>query len=103
MVTDYAYALIKKYPGKQYCLRGDDYDGLEWLDDSPKPTREELDAAYLEVRKEDEAARPAKEALEAKRARKPSVQEQLEIMEELGFDEWRKQMQMISQEVVNGK
>lgn len=87
---------MKKYPGKQFALRGDDYDGLEWLDDSPKPSREELDAAYLEVRKEDEAHRLATEHLEKRRAEKPGLQEQLEMMEELGFDEWRKQMQAIN-------
>jgi len=97
MVTDYAYALIKKYPGKQYCLRGDDYDGLEWLDDSLKPTREELDAAYLEARKEDEDHRLATEHLEKRRAEKPSVQEQLEMMEELGFEGWLKAMQAINE------
>ena len=96
MVTDYAYVLMKKYAGKQYCLHGEDYDGLIWMDDSPKPTREELDAAYLEVREEDGNRRLANEHLDKRRAEKPSAQEQLEMMEELGFDGWLKQMQAIN-------
>lgn len=96
MQTDYAYTLMKKYPGKQFVLYGDDYAGLSWLDGSQKPTKEELDAAYLEVREEDEAKRLATAYLEKRRAEKPGLQEQLEMMEELGFEGWRNQMQAIN-------
>ena len=33
-------------PGEQWVLRGDSYDGLEWMDTTPKPTLEELEAAW---------------------------------------------------------
>lgn len=37
-------------PGAQWTLNGDDYDGLDWLDDGcPKPTEDELVAAWPAV------------------------------------------------------
>jgi hypothetical protein len=32
-----------------WSLDGDDYEGLEWLDDSPKPTKKALEALWPEV------------------------------------------------------
>ena len=36
-------------PGAAWTLNGDDYAGLTWLDDSPKPTQAELDAGWPQV------------------------------------------------------
>ena len=36
-------------PGASWSLNGDDYDGLDWQDDSPKPTLAEIEAAWPEV------------------------------------------------------
>jgi len=36
-------------PGTRWNLDGDDYSGLEWLDDSPKPTRKTLEDAWPQV------------------------------------------------------
>jgi hypothetical protein len=41
--------LNKNYAGAEWLLNGDDYDGLEWLDDSPKPTEKELKAQWADV------------------------------------------------------
>jgi hypothetical protein len=49
MSVDYAAVLVANYPGAQWALNGDNYDGLTWLDDSPKPTQAELDAAWPQV------------------------------------------------------
>ena len=46
---DIALILSDKYPNTQWVLDGDDYEGLEWLDDSPKPTKKALEAAWPEV------------------------------------------------------
>lgn len=46
---DIAAILSEKYPGAQWSLNGDDYEGLEWLDESPKPTEPELEALWPEV------------------------------------------------------
>jgi len=45
-MTDYAAVLNAIRPGTAWSLDGDDYDGLNWLDDSPKPTRKTLDDAW---------------------------------------------------------
>jgi hypothetical protein len=45
-MLDYALILTINYVGKQWTLAGDDYDGLTWLDSSPKPTQAELDALW---------------------------------------------------------
>jgi len=47
---DYAAILHAIRPGTKWQLDGDDYSGLTWLDDSPKPTQAELDAAWPSLR-----------------------------------------------------
>lgn len=49
MSVDYPAVLVANYSGKQWTMNGDTYDGLTWLDDSPKPTQAELDAAWPQV------------------------------------------------------
>ena len=46
---DIAAILTDKYPGALWSLNGDDYEGLEWLDDSPKPTKKALEGLWPEV------------------------------------------------------
>jgi hypothetical protein len=45
-MIDYTLILSINYVGKQWTLNGDSYDGLNWLDASPKPTQAELDALW---------------------------------------------------------
>jgi hypothetical protein len=45
-MINYALILTINYVGKQWSLSGNSYDGLEWLDISPKPTQAELDALW---------------------------------------------------------
>jgi len=49
MSTDYPAVLMANYPGAQWTLNGDTYDGLTWLDDTPQPTQAELEAAWPAV------------------------------------------------------
>ena len=49
MNIDYSAVLTANYPNSQWKLNGDTYEGLDWLDDSPKPTQAELDAAWPQV------------------------------------------------------
>jgi hypothetical protein len=56
-MTDYPAVLNAIRPGAQWTLNGDDYAGLTWLDDSPKPTQAELDAAWPQVQYDREHAR----------------------------------------------
>jgi len=48
-MTDYAAVLTAIRPGAAWSLDGDDYAGLTWLDDSPKPTKKTLDDAWPQV------------------------------------------------------
>jgi hypothetical protein len=55
-MTDYAAVLTANYPGSEWNLNGDNYDGLTWLSDTPKPTQEELDAAWPQVQYQQQRA-----------------------------------------------
>jgi hypothetical protein len=46
---DIVAILTARFPGSDWVLSGDDYSGLEWLSDSPKPTENELEALWPEV------------------------------------------------------
>ena len=48
-MIDYAAVLTANYPGTQWSLDGNEYDGLTWLDSTPKPTQAELDAQWPAV------------------------------------------------------
>jgi len=52
MKPDYAAVLQAVRPGAEWFLDGDDYEGLTWLDGSPKPSQAELDAAWPQVQYE---------------------------------------------------
>ena len=49
-MTDYIAVLTSEYPDAEWLLSGYTYDGLTWISDSPKPSQEELDAAWPAVR-----------------------------------------------------
>jgi hypothetical protein len=51
-MIDLSAILLAKYPGAAWSLNGDDYSGLDWLDDSPKPSQKELEALWPEVQYE---------------------------------------------------
>jgi hypothetical protein len=48
-MIDYTAILSANYAGTQWTLNGDTYDGLTWLDETPKPTQAELDAQWPQV------------------------------------------------------
>jgi len=49
--------LSSKYAGSEWTLSGDDYTGLTWLSDTPKPTKKALEALWAEVQYETAYAR----------------------------------------------
>lgn len=57
---DIANILTRRYAGAEWTLNGDDYTGLTWLSDTPKPTEAELEALWLEVQEEIAAEAQAK-------------------------------------------
>ena len=64
-MIDYAAVLTANYPDALWTLDGDNYDGLTWLSDSPKPSQAELDAAWPAVQQAQADVVAAKEAARA--------------------------------------
>jgi hypothetical protein len=60
MMIDYVAILIKHYSNDKWSLNGNEYSGLVWLSNTPKPSKEELDA-YWSVIKADIDANAYKE------------------------------------------
>jgi hypothetical protein len=54
-MIDYTLILSTNYVGKQWTLIGYEYEGLKWLDESPKPTKAELDALWESTQAQYEA------------------------------------------------
>ena len=46
---DIALILSQRYEGAQWSLLGDNYSGLTWLSDTPKPSLEELEGHWQQV------------------------------------------------------
>ena len=61
-MTDYAAVLSANYAGAEWSLSGNDYATLVWHDDTPKPSKAELDAAWPAVQQAREDAEAAKVA-----------------------------------------
>ena len=58
---NYALILQKKYSDKEWTLRGDSYEGLTWKSDTPKPTKEELESLWEEVKKQQQIEQAKRE------------------------------------------
>ena len=71
-MIDYTQILIRKYAGSLWTLNGDDYNGLTWVSNTPKPSKATLDGLWDEVQDliaaEAEAKVQAKAAAQAKLA-----------------------------------
>ena len=48
-MINYPAILTANYSGAQWTLDGETYEGLTWLDSTPKPTQAELDAQWPTV------------------------------------------------------
>ena len=57
---DYTQILTRKYPDSEWTLNGDNYTGLTWLSDTPKPTKKALEAHWPDVQAEIAAEAQAK-------------------------------------------
>jgi len=59
-VIDYAIILTVKYKDAEWTLEGDDYSGLNWLSETPKPSKNTLDDLWETVQAELAAEKQAK-------------------------------------------
>jgi DNA-binding NarL/FixJ family response regulator len=60
--------LNSKYPDAKWVLIGDTYEGLEWLDNSTKPTKKQLEDLWPTVQSELEAKTTDRQSALAKLA-----------------------------------
>jgi predicted phosphoribosyltransferase len=67
---DIAVILSHSFPEAHWMLSGNDYAGLDWLDETPKPTEKALEALWAEV--QDEVAREQVEQARAQAYRETS-------------------------------
>jgi len=58
-MVDYTQILKRKFSG-EWTLNGDDYSGLTWLSDTPKPSKKTLDDLWATVSAEMDAENEAK-------------------------------------------
>lgn len=72
---DISQILTLNYKGQEWHLVGDDYEGLNWLSDTPKPSLAELQAQWPEV--EAAVLKIAQDKIDAKAA----------LLERLGITE----------------
>lgn len=69
-MIDYPTILTRHYQGSEWTLDGNEYTGLTWLSDTPKPSKAELDglwdATVAAIEAEKQAKLDAKASAEAK-------------------------------------
>jgi hypothetical protein len=61
---DIAAILESKYSGSEWTLNGEEYSGLTWLSDTPKPSKKALEDSWSEV--QSELAAKAQSKIDAK-------------------------------------
>ena len=50
--VDFGEVMHKFYAGRQYGVRGPNYEDITWLEEEPMPSREELAAKWEEIKEE---------------------------------------------------
>jgi hypothetical protein len=88
-MIDYSLILTTNYAGKQWSLVGNDYDGLNWQDSSPKPTQEELDALAIPTETAIAKANCKSQAKSLLAASDWSVLPDVQITNKAAFDNYR--------------
>lgn len=84
-VFDVPDALIRLVPEAKWSHSGFGYEGLEWLEDTPPPTKEEIDTEINRLQSE-------YDRLDYQRKRKaeyPSFADQFDILYHGGYDAWK--------------
>jgi hypothetical protein len=64
-MPNYHLILGTLYADKQWSMSGEEYSGLDWLDESPKPTQAELDARQAEAQTKASSNQQAAETAKA--------------------------------------
>ena len=85
-MSDFTQALISLRPGAVWTIRGDTYEGLEWLDENQtKPTEQEIQAERERL----ENLFIYNEYQRKRSVEYPSFADQLDLLYHGGYDAWR--------------
>jgi len=99
-MINYSLILESNYSKKSCSLIGNSYEGLNWYDESPKPTKEELDSQWedvLSIQKKLLCKSKAKQLLvQSDWSETPSVIDQLE-----NANEWKQYRINIRKYIIN--
>jgi len=90
-MIDYSLILAKFFEDKQWSINGTDYDGIEWMDVSKKPTKDELDALWDSTQKH-------LSFIYNRRSAYPSIQDQLDTLYHQGYDGWKATIDSVKQQ-----
>ena len=100
-MRDLSKAILSLYPGAQWSLNGESYEGLTWMpgNDKPKPSKEELEA---------EADRLYQEWLNNQYQRDrakayPSFADQFDTLYHGGYDAWKASIDEVKNKFPKGK
>lgn len=90
-MIDYEKILIENFKGKSWSFVGNSYDGLTWLDSSPKPTQNELDSLWPALQQSIAATAYQRD----RAAEYPSFADQFDTLYHGGYDAWKAQIDAI--------
>jgi hypothetical protein len=89
---DIVNAIVSLRPNSQWNLNGDEYSGLEWLDQNQtKPTEEELQVELTRLRAEHES----KEYQRNRAEEYPSFADQFDLLYHGGYEVWKQTIDAI--------
>lgn len=89
---DIVNAIVSLRPNAQWNLNGDEYSGLEWLDQNQtKPTEEELQVELTRLREEYDT----KEYQRNRAKEYPSFADQFDLLYHGGYDVWKQTIDAI--------
>ena len=97
-MTDYAAVLAAIRPGAAWTLDGDEYSGLTWLEDSPKPTKKTLDDAWPQVEYDNDYA-AVEQARRARYQAETDGMYMAAVREDLPLDDWKAAVAAIKSEL----
>lgn len=89
---DIVNAIVSLRPNAQWNLIGDEYSGLEWLDQSQtKPTEQELQVELARL----QAEHDSKEYQRKRSEEYPSFADQFDLLYHGGYDVWKQAIDQI--------
>lgn len=84
-IFDITDALKILAPQARWAHRGTGHEGLEWLETTPPPSREEIDAEILRLQTEYDSV----EYQRKRKAEYPSFADQFDLLYHGGYDAWK--------------